>query len=285
MNDELTDQPPHSEAGTSEPGSPAPISDAVPDSELSSPVTAPALRVLVSALSDIGCVRSNNEDFFGYDESLGIYVVCDGMGGMASGEVASSRSVAAILESFAQSATSGLPISTRLLHAINNANTDVWEKGQIPEHKGMGTTVVVAAVDGSKLILGNVGDSRAYLLKDGQCTQLTVDHSYVNELIRNGTLTLENAHTVDLQGMESIITRAIGVAAEVEPDFFSVELSPGTGILLATDGLSRYVHQDEISSILSSATFETACANLIQVAKERGGLDNVTCILLLVLPA
>ena len=110
----------------------------------------------------------------------------------------------------------------------------------------MGTTVVAAALDGNKLILGNVGDSRAYIVKDGHATQLTVDHSYINELIRNGTLTIESAHSVDLQGMESIITRAVGVSADVQPDFFSVDLTSGTGILLATDGLTRYVAQDEI---------------------------------------
>jgi protein phosphatase len=85
--------------------------------------------------------------------------------------------------------------------------------------------------------------------------------------------------------MESIITRAVGVAANVQPDFFSVDLTPGTGILLATDGLTRYVLADEITSILCSSTFENACAGLIQVAKDRGGQDNVSCILLLILPA
>ena len=104
----------------------------------------------------------------------------------------------------------------------------------------MGTTAVVAARDGNNLIIGNVGDSRAYIIQDGQCIQLTVDHSYVNELIRNGTLTIEDAQNADLQGMESIITRAVGVAAEVQPDFFSVDLKPGTAVLLATDGLTRY---------------------------------------------
>jgi protein phosphatase len=246
---------------------------------------APPFRVAVSALSDIGCVRGNNEDCFGYDESLGIFVVCDGMGGMASGEVASSRTVAAIMQSYAASAASGLPVSTRLLHAINTANLDVWESGQIPENRGMGTTVVAAAVDGDKLILGNVGDSRAYILQDNRCAQLTVDHSYINELIRNGTLTIENAHLADLRGMESVITRAVGVGAEVQPDFYSVDLKPGIGVLLATDGLTRYFAEDGIASILAASTFETACANLIHMAKQRGGVDNITCILLLALPA
>jgi len=247
---------------------------------------APArLQVAVSALSDVGCVRTNNEDFFGYDEAQGIYVVCDGMGGMASGEVASSRAVAAIVEAYANSAALGLPVSTRLLHAINTANADVWENGQIPENKGMGTTTVVAALDGDKLILGNVGDSRAYIIQGDQCVQLTVDHSYINELIRNGTLSIEDAHTADLRGMESVITRAVGVAADVQPDFFSVDFKPGTTVLLATDGLTRYLQQDEIAAILAAYPFESGCANLIDLAKQRGGLDNITCILLRALPA
>jgi protein phosphatase len=245
----------------------------------------PSIQIAVSALSDMGCVRTNNEDAFGYNETLGIYVVCDGMGGMASGEVASSHAVAAVVTSFVETAASGLPISSRLLVAINAANQDVWENGQIPENKGMGTTAVVAALDGNKLVLGNVGDSRAYIIQGGQCVQLTVDHSYINELIRNGTLTIENAHNADLRGMESIITRAVGVAAEVQPDFFSVDLTPGTAVLLATDGLTRYLVADEIAAILNASSFESSCASLIDLAKQRGGQDNITCILLLALSA
>ena len=249
------------------------------------PATTPgALRLAVSALSDVGLVRTNNEDFFGYDEELGIYVVCDGMGGMAAGEVASSRAVAAIMQSYAASVSGSTPVSTRLLYAINAANADVWENGQVAANRGMGTTAVAAALDGDKLILGNVGDSRAYILQDGQCVQLTVDHSYINELIRNGTLTIENAREADLKGMESVITRAVGVSVDVQPDFFSVDLKPGTGVLLATDGLTRYLTQEEIAAVLVASPFPSACANLIDVAKQRGGQDNITCILLLAHP-
>ncbi|MGA2890388.1 MAG: PP2C family serine/threonine-protein phosphatase [Terracidiphilus sp.] len=238
------------------------------------------LRIAVSALSDVGCVRTNNEDSFGYDGEIGIYVVCDGMGGMASGEVASSRAVAAIVNTFADSAPSSAPVSARLLHAINSANKDVWIHGQVPENKGMGTTAVAAALDGNRLILCNVGDSRAYIICDGQCKQLTVDHSYINELIRNGVVTIENAHTMDLRGYDSVITRAVGVAEEVQPDFFSVDLKLDTAILLVTDGLSRYLNPDEITVVLRDSAFESACANLIDLAKRRGGQDNITCILL-----
>jgi serine/threonine protein phosphatase PrpC len=256
------------------------------DSALSTPAgVSPPLRIAVSALTDVGCVRPNNEDAFGYDEPVGIYVVCDGMGGMASGEVASAHAVATLVNTFVGFAALDLSVSSRLLHAINAANTQVWEDGQIPENKGMGTTAVAAARDGDKLIVGNVGDSRAYIIQDNQCIQLTVDHSYLNELIRSGTVSVENAHNIDLQGMENVITRAVGVAAEVQPDFYSVDLKPGTAVLLATDGLTRYLLQDEIAAILRASPFESAAAALIDVAKQRGGKDNITCLLLLALPA
>lgn len=248
-------------------------------------VSSPArANLAVSALSDIGCVRTNNEDAYGYDSDLGIFVVCDGMGGMAAGEVASSNAVAALVNTFADSAGTALSVGTRLQHAVHTANRTVWDLGQLPEHKGMGTTTVAAALDGDKLIIANVGDSRAYVLQGGQAAQVTVDHSYLNELIRNGTLTKENAHLADLHGYESVITRAIGVSETVEPDFYSVDLTPGTFVLIASDGLTRYVQQDEIAAILQSAPFEKICTNLIDLAKLRGGHDNITCILLLSLP-
>jgi serine/threonine protein phosphatase PrpC len=254
----------------------------VPDAPTKAPPaeTVAGIRVEVSALSDIGCVRTNNEDAFGYSEEHGLYVVCDGMGGMASGEVASACAVATIFKTFAASADSGTPPSTRLLEAIAAANHAVWEQGQTPEHKGMGTTVVAAAVDGGKLVIGNVGDSRAYLVEEDQCMQLTVDHSYINELIRTGKLTAEDAHHADLQGMESVITRAIGAASAVQPDFFSVEMHHGTKLLLTSDGLTRYLLQDEIAMVLINSPFEATCSNLIQLAKERGGQDNITCLVL-----
>jgi protein phosphatase len=184
------------------------------------------------------------------------------------------------VNSYSNSAHSGASVSSRLLLAIQAANQDVWENGQIPANKGMGTTMVAAALDRDKLIIGNVGDSRAYMIQSGRCVQVTVDHSYLNELIRNGALTIENAPKADLGGMESVITRAIGAAAEVQPDFFSVDLQPGTTILLTTDGLTRYLLPEEIAAVLAASTFESACLNLIELAKQRGGKDNITCILL-----
>jgi serine/threonine protein phosphatase PrpC len=257
---------------------PEPVPASTPEDTASRP------RLAVDALSDVGCVRTNNEDAYGYDSELGIFVICDGMGGMAAGEVASSNSVAALVNTFAESAGTALPVSTRLQQAVHTANTTVWTMGQLPEHKGMGTTAVAAALDGQKLIIANVGDSRAYAFQNGLATQITVDHSYINELIRNGTLTRENAHLADLHGYESVITRAIGVSETVEPDYYSIDLTPGTQILIATDGLTRYLNGDEIATILQATPFESTCANLIDLAKRRGGHDNITCLLLLVLP-
>jgi serine/threonine protein phosphatase PrpC len=249
-----------------------------PPDHLSDPEN--GLRLEVSVLSDVGCVRTNNEDFYGFDPDLGLYIVCDGMGGMAAGEIASALAVTILLQVFGSSATSGTTVSARLLQAITAANDAVWADGQLPEHKGMGTTLVAAARDRECLIIGNVGDSRAYILQSGQCQQLTVDHSYLNELIRTGAIAIENAHKANLNGMESVITRAIGASAQVQPDFFSVDLTPGTIVLLASDGLTRYLIQDEIGGILLESPFESAASHLIELAKTRGGQDNITCLLL-----
>ena len=245
----------------------------------------PPFRVAVWALSDIGCLRENNEDSFGFDESLGIHVVCDGMGGLDSGEVASSRAVAAILASFRSTAQTEAPVASRLLMAIYAANRDVFEAGRIPPPKGMGTTAVTAALDANQLHIANVGDSRAYLIDNGQCRQITIDHSYINELIRNGTLTAETAHAADLDAMQSIITRAVGIAAEVEPDIYTVDLHPGAAVLLTTDGLTRHVQAQEIAAVFAAFEPSLVCASLIQLAKERGGHDNITCMLLVCLAA
>lgn len=274
------------------PAQAAPIAEPIPEPAAppepvipaATPVPAPlppaGLRLQVAAHSDIGCVRTNNEDYFGYDAIQGIYIVCDGMGGMASGEIASSMAVTTALTTFAASANSGLAVGTRLQEAIRAANAAVWDFGQQPEHRGMGTTLVAAAQEGDSLIIGNVGDSRAYMIKPGRCLQITVDHSYLNELIRNGTLTLENAHLAALKGMESVITRAIGAGAEVNPDFFAVQPHPGDIVLIASDGLTRYLTADEILEVLSATEFSAGPQTLIAIAKQRGGVDNITCLVL-----
>jgi len=236
-------------------------------------------NISVAALSDVGCVRTNNEDNFGYDQANGLYVVCDGMGGMAAGEVASSIACSTVIQTFAAQ-PSDTPLETRLALSIRAANDAVVRSAQDAERKGMGTTLVSAAVEGNKLLVGNVGDSRAYMLQSGACMQLTVDHSYINELIRMGSVKVEDLPHLDLKGYESVITRAIGAAHDVEPDFFYVDLKDGDAVLLASDGLTRYIDVGILPELIEPADLEGSCQKLINAAKDAGGADNVTCILL-----
>jgi len=236
-----------------------------------------------AAITDIGCSRSNNEDSYGYDGNQHIYAVCDGMGGSAAGEVASGLAVRTLIESFAAAArrnTVGepIPVANRLLQAIFDANQAVRQAGiQNPEFRSMGTTLVCACFDGDNAVIGNVGDSRAYLIRNGNCQQITQDHSLLAEAIRNGEITPETAAASNLQ---FVITRAIGVEDTVDPDLFASQLRPGDTLLLATDGLTRYAQQKEIlAAIEGSADLTAACQSLVDFAKRSGGADNITCVL------
>lgn len=237
------------------------------------------LTVEVAALSDVGCKRSNNEDFFGYDLEAGIFVVCDGMGGLAAGEVASSTAVGELLERFRQSSAQGGDCEHRLYDSILHANSKVRALAQSREElNGMGTTLVSACVNGRKLVIGNVGDSRAYFLRGGECVQITHDHSYIAEQVRQGRMSVEEAGASPLQ---SLITRAIGTADAVEPDIFTADLEKGDTLLLTTDGLTRYADREWIASVMSAAPdLQGACRALIDTALQQGAVDNVTCVLM-----
>ncbi|HVT97174.1 MAG TPA: Stp1/IreP family PP2C-type Ser/Thr phosphatase [Acidobacteriaceae bacterium] len=240
-----------------------------------------ALKIDAFGISDVGCQRTNNEDSFSYDLASQLFVVCDGMGGMAAGELASGTAVQELLRSFTAS-DPGQPIEERLYDAIADANRSVFALAEgSAELKGMGTTLVAACVEGEKLVVANVGDSRAWFLRNGSCAQITHDHSFVAEQVRIGAMSPEQAGVSPLQ---SLLTRAIGQAEAVEPDIFTAPLEPGDILLLATDGLSRYADTDTIAGIvLNSATLEQACQALIECAKSQGAVDNVTCLLLQVI--
>jgi serine/threonine protein phosphatase PrpC len=235
------------------------------------------LTTEVAALSDVGCKRSNNEDYFGYDLVAGIFVVCDGMGGLAAGEVASSTAVGELLECFRQSGQ-GAECEQRLHDSILHANKKVRALAQSREElHGMGTTLVTACVDGRKLVIGNVGDSRAYFLRGGECVQITHDHSYIAEQVRQGRMSAEEAGSSPLQ---SLITRAVGTADGVEPDIFTADLEDGDMLLLTTDGLTRYADCERIASMMrSTPDLQDACRALIGTALQQGAVDNVTCVL------
>ena len=239
--------------------------------------------VRVAALSDIGCTRRNNEDAFGYDEAAQVYVVSDGMGGSAAGEVASQTAVTEAVHSFARmrsiSQSAAMPAQDLLYHSVRRANAVVHALGQRhPEWSGLGATLVAASIQGSVAVIANVGDSRAYLLRDGECLQITEDHSVVAEQVRMGLLSAERAAT---HPQSTVITRAVGVLPEIEPDLFAAELLPGDRLLLATDGLMRHVSDMEIAMLGGRCPdLQTACTGLVELAKRRGAKDNVTCLLL-----
>jgi protein phosphatase len=244
----------------------------------------PALTLSFAAATDIGCKRVNNEDCFGYDGENHLYVVCDGMGGSAAGEVASGMAVRALIESYeAQALTAHgnlqASIEARLLCAIAEANDAVRTAASTnPQLHSMGTTLVCACLDGARLLIGNVGDSRAYLIRSGVCRQITLDHSLLDEQVRGGLLTPEQAAASDLQ---SVITRAIGIIDSVEADLFGVELAAEDLVLLTSDGLTRYAGPEDIAKIASGGIeLPIICRELIDYAKRGGGVDNITCMML-----
>ena len=155
-----------------------------------------------AAATDIGCQRGNNEDSFGYDAERHVYVVCDGMGGSAAGEVASGMAVRALIETFEAQSPDGdgdgelMPVETRLMHAVHAANRFVREAaGANPQLHGMGSKLVCACLDGARVVIGNVGDSRAYLIRDGKAACLTNDHTQVGEMVRMRILSADKVRT------------------------------------------------------------------------------------------
>lgn len=253
-----------------------------------------ALAVEVAGKTDVGCVRANNEDNFGYDSRYGIFVVCDGMGGQAAGEVASKMGVDILLDYFrnetsvaemrvangaleytAQSSSAG---ARSLASAIQLANRTIHKAGQAQNGRnGMGSTIVAALVRGNSLAIGHVGDSRIYLVRQGAIQQLTQDHSLVMEQVRRGYITLEQAQKSEMQ---NIILRALGSEEAVEADVEDLVAVPGDLLLMTSDGLTRHVQDEEILKILQApGNLEDACTGLVQTAKDRGGDDNITCLL------
>src|SRR5215470_5716056 len=230
------------------------------------------LAVEVAAKTDVGCVRTNNEDSFGYDLRYGIFVVCDGMGGQAAGEVASKLGVDTLLAYFRQAAQTGE-------YQQSGAPVDgLSREGAALASAGMGSTLVAALIKGNALSIANVGDSRIYLIRQGVIQQLTQDHSLVMEQVRRGYLTREQAEHSEMQ---NIILKALGSEENVDPDVEDLVVLAGDTLLMCSDGLTKYIHDDEILQMVSaSRTLGQTCSELIQAAKDRGGDDNITCLLL-----
>jgi len=253
------------------------------------------VKIEVGARTDVGRVRDNNEDAYRIEPSLGLYVISDGMGGEAHGELASNLAVDTIVEHCKASlddpsitahgeARPELSSRTnRLAGAIHLANSRIYDAGERNlEQRGMGATVVAAWLEGQRLSLAHVGDSRAYLLRAGALEQLTADHSLVAEQVRQGLITPQQAESSELQ---NVLTRALGPHEVVGIDADEHQLMPGDTILMCTDGVSRMVTDEEIgSTLMTSISAQQAADRLIELANENGGVDNSSAIVIRMIP-
>lgn len=232
------------------------------------------------ALTDVGKLRTTNQDYiFSSTNPIGaldnLFMVADGMGGHQAGDYA-SRFVVENLSAYAESSMNQMPIAI-LRNGIKWANERLYHRSLKEEHlKGMGTTLVAASIENSTLYVANVGDSRLYLIRDG-ITQITRDHSYVEELVLMGKM---ERNSQDYQDKKNIITRAIGTNEEVEADFFEISLQEGDLILLCSDGLTNMVSEDEIEGIImTEGSLCDKTRRLIEAANHYGGRDNIAVIL------
>jgi serine/threonine protein phosphatase PrpC len=246
--------------------------------------------IQVAGKTDVGLVRANNEDNLGFDTSCGVYIVCDGMGGQAAGERASKIAVDTVMTYFRQKRREGGEVVGRvferlseranaLAQAIQIANQNIHEEARRdPRYTGMGSTIVAIAIERDEFSVAHVGDSRAYLLRGGVIQQLTNDHSLVMEQVRRGLMTMEDAEKSTIQ---NVIVRSLGAEESVEPDLADHELLAGDTLLMCSDGLCHFVHDDVISDVLAaSSSPDKACEELIQAAKGANSNDNITCLVL-----
>jgi PPM family protein phosphatase len=248
-----------------------------------------ALLLEVAGRTDVGCVRANNEDNLGYDTRYGIFVVCDGMGGQAAGEIASKIAVDSVLNFFREQAaretaeqpiaTSGVTARAKAVGAaIAKANDQIRKAStESPTRAGMGSTIAAVLVDGDFFTVGHVGDTRVYLIREGVIEQITNDHSLVAEHVRRGLMTKEQANRSEVQ---NVLLQALG-SDDVDPDLDDFAAADSDMLLIATDGLTRHVSEDSIQKILAvAANPQVACDALIEAARLKGGEDNITCLLL-----
>ena len=246
------------------------------------------MRVTSCGMTDVGVKRTNNEDNFLINDELLLFIVCDGMGGHAGGEFASAIAVNTVEEVLIANETTpeiegareegAIEVTReRLRYAIRLAGKRIFEKAAVEqEYRGMGTTCLVLLFDAGNAFIGHVGDSRGYLVRDGRIEQLTEDHSLVNEKIRAGLLTPEQARN---HKHKNIITRSLGYTEDVEIDVQVKAVRRGDRFLLCSDGLSNLVEPADMGEAARSMTPQEGARHLIQQACERGGDDNITCVL------
>ncbi|MSQ19767.1 MAG: Stp1/IreP family PP2C-type Ser/Thr phosphatase [Betaproteobacteria bacterium] len=248
----------------------------------------------MACCTDAGIVRSHNEDSVSSDTSIGLVVLADGMGGYNAGEVASGMTTAVITTEMRKvlvvqnpaemDTATGRPIGPRLLlEQITKANAAVYEASQTqPQYSGMGTTLVTALFYNNGVTFAHIGDSRGYRLRDGTLTQVTKDHSLLQEQIDNGLITSERAR---YSNHKNLVTRALGIDQEVDAEITQCEALPGDIYLLCSDGLNDMVPDEDIGMTMQalSANLKLAAQQLVQLANDNGGRDNISVILVRVL--
>jgi protein phosphatase len=237
------------------------------------------LHYTAAAATDRGRKRPSNEDAFGFSVEHGVYLVCDGMGGAAAGEVASSLAVDEMLRLLSAGAErQAAPMPLLAEQAIGAANEAIFSRSQRNyKLSGMGTTLVGLIAEQRSAWVLNVGDSRCYRLRGGRLEQITEDHSLVEEQVRMGRMTCQEALRSPLR---NVITRALGTQSQVTPDIFALEAEAGDLFLLCSDGLTRELTDPLIESLLSTgAGLDELCGRLVNAANKAGGHDNITCLL------
>jgi serine/threonine protein phosphatase PrpC len=242
------------------------------------------LELNVAKLTDVGRARDHNEDYVDFyippdPQQLArkgaIYLVADGMGGHQAGEVASQGAVELAVGQYYSDKTH--EVGTSLVRAFRAANQLIHEQAQVdPSKKGMGTTLVAAVILGRKVYVANVGDSRAYLINKKGITQITEDHSWVEEQVRAGLLTPDQARR---HPQRNVVTRALGSKPAVEVDLFEGEINEGDALLLCTDGLTGHVEDQELATIVGMRPPQQAAQSLVALANERGGHDNIGVVI------
>jgi serine/threonine protein phosphatase PrpC len=243
------------------------------------------------AATDVGRKREANEDNFLVDKKLSLFVVADGMGGHASGEVASDIAVHEfrnsvdnnrdVIERFAKGDPDVRPqdVLTVLEHAVQTAGLAIYHRGQAePDKRGMGTTTSALLIAGDRGFIAHVGDSRIYLVRRGQVVQLTEDHSLINELIRRGKIAKDGIENSPYKAYKNAVTRAVGVYENVQGDTIDFEILPGDQFLLCSDGLHAYLDDKKTIDLLSQDDITQAPKRFVDLANMGGGHDNITAV-------
>lgn len=237
--------------------------------------------IQVGFKSDKGIRRVNNEDAFFIMPKEKVFIIADGVGGGAAGEIASRTAVSMIAEYVQQDPPVGVTdVSTLKSHfmpCIDKVNGRIFELAEkYIENAGMATTAVICCINGKKAYFVNIGDSRAYIFRQGKLKQITEDHTYVNDLVKTGVISEKDAAT---HAKKNMITKALGADNSCEPDFFQAGVELGDVVLLCTDGLYGEVDENTIADLISQGrTMTETCAQLVNKANQHGGRDNITVI-------